>query len=99
MASRSAGVERDPLIINYSHLRSESRSGDALVMLQKVASMVKPIMRARGWKVGELAEFYPDDPRLLGRLLHSKVYRMATRLSSLWRKASTSIVGCVSFSD
>ncbi|KAH8899316.1 WLM-domain-containing protein, partial [Thozetella sp. PMI_491] len=35
-------------------------------MLKKIASLVKPIMRARGWKVGELAEFYPDQQNLLG---------------------------------
>jgi len=36
-------------------------------MLRKAASMVKPMMRKRGWKVGTLAEFLPDEPQLLGR--------------------------------
>lgn len=35
-------------------------------MLRKAASMVKPMMRKRGWKVGTLAEFLPDEPQLLG---------------------------------
>ena len=54
------------MIGSYSHLRDQTRSDDALLILRKVASMVKPIMRARAWKVSELAEFYPDDQRLLG---------------------------------
>ena len=32
----------------------------------KAASMVKPMMRKRGWKVKTLAEFLPDEPQLLG---------------------------------
>jgi hypothetical protein len=35
-------------------------------MLKRIASLVKPIMRARGWKVRELAEFYPQQQNLLG---------------------------------
>jgi len=29
---------------------------------------VKPIMRKRGWKVGVLAEFYPEERNLLGMM-------------------------------
>lgn len=35
-------------------------------MLQKIASMVKPIMRQRNWRVGVLTEFYPRESNLLG---------------------------------
>lgn len=35
-------------------------------MLRKAASMVKPMMRKRGWRIGTLAEFLPDEPQLLG---------------------------------
>jgi hypothetical protein len=59
--------ERDPLVGSYSHLREFPRSDDALLILRKVASMTKPIMRARGWKVLELAEFYPNEGNLLGK--------------------------------
>lgn len=41
--------------------------------------MVKPIMRARRWKVMELAEFYPDEPNLLGE----KLYMFDARLPVL----------------
>ena len=60
--------EQDPLVLSYSHLNKFPREKDALHTLRKVASLVKPIMRARGWKVGELAEFYPDQQNLLGRV-------------------------------
>lgn len=59
--------ENDALIRSYVHLAQISRGNEALHMLKRVASMVMPIMRARRWKVKELAEFYPDDARLLGR--------------------------------
>src|SRR4051812_30577381 len=59
--------EHDALISAYSHLKSLPQEKDALYSLQKIASLVKPIMRARGWRVGTLAEFYPDTRNLLGR--------------------------------
>ncbi|TPX17240.1 uncharacterized protein E0L32_003358 [Thyridium curvatum] len=58
--------EHDPLVLSYVHLRNFPREKDALHILKKVASQVKPIMRARGWKVPELAEFFPDQENLLG---------------------------------
>ncbi|KAI0169956.1 WLM-domain-containing protein [Hypoxylon sp. FL1284] len=59
-------AEIDPLILSYSHLAHLPRQGEALHILKKVASLVKPIMRARRWKVGQLTEFYPDQHNLLG---------------------------------
>ncbi|EOA86332.1 uncharacterized protein SETTUDRAFT_161218 [Exserohilum turcica Et28A] len=50
----------------YEHLKHLPRDGEALHTLRKAASMVKPMMRKRGWKVGTLAEFLPDEPQLLG---------------------------------
>lgn len=58
--------EHDPLVLSYSHLAQFRRADEALTTLKKVASLVKPIMRSRGWKVGELAEFYPSQQNLLG---------------------------------
>ncbi|KAG5657605.1 hypothetical protein KAF25_006169 [Fusarium avenaceum] len=58
--------EHDALVLSYSHLAKLPRASDALQILKKVASLVKPIMRARNWKVRELAEFYPDQQNLLG---------------------------------
>ncbi|KAI1799123.1 WLM-domain-containing protein [Daldinia bambusicola] len=59
-------AEIDPLVLSYSHLKDFPRQKDALHTLKKVASLVKPIMRARKWKVGQLIEFYPDEHNLLG---------------------------------
>ncbi|KAL6877072.1 WLM domain-containing protein [Trichoderma novae-zelandiae] len=58
--------EHDPLVLSYSHLAQFRRANEALTILKKVASLVKPIMRNRGWKVRELAEFYPNETNLLG---------------------------------
>jgi hypothetical protein len=60
----------DPLISQFSHEKSRPREKEALLSLQKIASLVKPIMRARNWRVGTLAEFYPDQVNLLGTSRH-----------------------------
>ncbi|KAJ6443024.1 WLM domain-containing protein [Purpureocillium lavendulum] len=49
----------DRLIGDFVHMKDEHRADEALHMLKKIASMVKPLMRARGWHVGKLVEFYP----------------------------------------
>jgi hypothetical protein len=59
-------AEHDALVFEYSHLKDLPREKEALHSLRKIASLVKPIMRARNWKVGTLAEFFPDQPNLLG---------------------------------
>ena len=53
----------------YEHMKHLPREQEALHMLRKAASLVKPMMRKRGWKVQTLAEFLPDDPRLLGKIV------------------------------
>ncbi|KAL6248986.1 hypothetical protein RBB50_004049 [Rhinocladiella similis] len=58
--------ELDPLVDEFQHLSEKSRPREALQMLQKIASMVKPIMRQRNWRVGVLTEFYPRESNLLG---------------------------------
>ncbi|KAL8931749.1 MAG: hypothetical protein Q9216_007085 [Gyalolechia sp. 2 TL-2023] len=59
-------MEQDPLVLEYQHEKSRSRESEALQTLRKVASLVKPIMRQRGWRVGILTEFYPPEQNLLG---------------------------------
>lgn len=58
--------EISPLVLSYSHLKDLPRANDALHSLKKIASLVKPLMRARGWSVSQLAEFYPGQHNLLG---------------------------------
>lgn len=58
--------ELDPLVNEYQHDRHRPRDSEALLILQKIASLVKPIMRRRSWRVGTLSEFYPHQQNLLG---------------------------------
>jgi len=58
--------ETEALISSYEHLSSQSNSAEALLILRKIGSLVKPIMRKRGWRVGVLSEFLPTDKNLLG---------------------------------
>jgi hypothetical protein len=58
--------EMDPLVFEFQHDRHRPRESEALLILRKVASLVKPIMRQRDWKVGMLSEFYPSQRNLLG---------------------------------
>jgi hypothetical protein len=58
--------EIDPLIEQYTHMQDMPQADEALHRLRKIASCVKPIMRKRGWRVGTLSEFYPDQKNLLG---------------------------------
>ncbi|KAB8304861.1 hypothetical protein EYC80_004195 [Monilinia laxa] len=62
----STSTERNALISSYSHLKTQKRESEALLTLRKIASLVKPIMRARNWRVGTLTEFYPSQQNLLG---------------------------------
>jgi len=58
--------EQDSLFQTYEHLHKQPRADSALLLLRKVASLVKPIMRKRSWHVGVLAEFLPSQQNLLG---------------------------------
>lgn len=60
-------LELDPIVWKYEHEKFRPREAEAKKILWKVASLVKPIMRQRGWKVGTLAEFWPPEEFLLGR--------------------------------
>lgn len=71
--------EIDALVSQYSHLDKFSREKEALHSLKKIASLVKPIMRARGWTVGTLAEFYPEQQNLLG-INYNKGQKICLRL-------------------
>jgi hypothetical protein len=65
--SRSRQAHRDEQFFGqYTHLDTLPSASFALLTLRRLASAVMPIMRKRGWKVGTLSEFYPDQPGLLG---------------------------------
>lgn len=61
--------DHDSLFHSYENLVKVPNPQDGLTRLRKIASLVKPIMRKRGWKIQVLSEFLPDDQRLLGRKL------------------------------
>ena len=71
--------ELDPLITEYSHEAHRPRAPDALQTLRRVASLVKPLMRQRGWRVYILAEFWPNEKNLLG-LNHNHGEKICLRL-------------------
>ncbi|MCJ1462381.1 hypothetical protein MMC07_000981 [Pseudocyphellaria aurata] len=56
-----------PLIGEIRHEIFRPRAVDALQLLQKVASLVLPIMRPRGLHVGLLSEFWPSWKGLLAQ--------------------------------
>ncbi|KAF2459706.1 WLM domain-containing protein [Lineolata rhizophorae] len=71
--------ELDPHFGAYEHLPNLKNPDNALQVLRKVASIVKPIMRKRLWRVGILCEFLPQDPSLQG-LNVNKTERICLRL-------------------
>ncbi|KAK3902891.1 WLM domain-containing protein [Staphylotrichum tortipilum] len=58
--------EVDPAILSFTHLKQYPRQDEALHLLKRVASMVRPLMRARGWTVRSLSEMHPEQANLLG---------------------------------
>ncbi|KAH9929760.1 WLM domain-containing protein [Fomitopsis serialis] len=42
-----------------------AKADQALPMLQRIASLVKPIMRKHGWVLPVLSEFFPESPNLV----------------------------------
>ncbi|KAF8973488.1 WLM domain-containing protein [Flammula alnicola] len=56
----------DIFVQSFTHLKDRPHADKALHILQRIASLVKPIMRKRSWVLPVLAEFFPDNPNLLG---------------------------------
>ncbi|KAF9225350.1 WLM-domain-containing protein [Gyrodon lividus] len=56
----------ETLVKSFTYLKDMPRAERALPMLQRVASLVKPIMRKHGWALPVLVEFFPDSPNLVG---------------------------------
>jgi hypothetical protein len=71
--------EHEPLFTTYEHLAGLDRGDAALALLRKVASVVKPLMRKRNWRVQVLAEFLPPEQNLLG-LNINKGHKICIRL-------------------
>jgi hypothetical protein len=65
-STRSAKSDPNPHISVYTHLPNFDNPDEALRLIHQIASMVRPIMRKRNWKVGTLAEFFPENASLQG---------------------------------
>lgn len=52
----------------YVVLKKKPNSEQALVILQRLASQVKPILNNRNWTIKNLCEFFPTNENLLGTL-------------------------------
>ncbi|KAF9139360.1 hypothetical protein BGX30_008055 [Mortierella sp. GBA39] len=55
MSSNSSSLD---LVSNFTCLTSKHNHEEAMRLLKNVATMVRPIMKAHGWKITTLAEFY-----------------------------------------
>lgn len=56
----------DTFVKSFTHLKDRPKQDQALPLLQRIASLVKPVMRKHGWVLPTLAEFFPESPNLLG---------------------------------
>ena len=56
----------DVFVQTFTHLKDKPNADQALKLLQRTASLVKPIMRKHGWVLPVLSEFFPENPNLLG---------------------------------
>ncbi|KAF8514555.1 WLM domain-containing protein [Hysterangium stoloniferum] len=53
------------LVKSFTHLKGRPDEEKALALLQRIASLVKPIMRKHGWTLPLLAEFFPENDSLV----------------------------------
>ncbi|KIM47632.1 hypothetical protein M413DRAFT_439304 [Hebeloma cylindrosporum] len=63
----------DIFVQSFTHLKDKPNADRALHTLQRIASLVKPIMRKRNWVLPVLSEFFPDNPNLLGKSMPNYV--------------------------
>ena len=57
----------ETFVKSYTHLKDRPHADKALTTLQRVTSLVKPIMRKHSWVLPVLSEFFPESPNLLGK--------------------------------
>ncbi|KAI9057777.1 WLM-domain-containing protein [Trametes sanguinea] len=55
----------DIFVKSFTHLKDRPHADKALPLLQRIASLVKPIMRKHSWVLPVLSEFFPESPNLL----------------------------------
>ncbi|KAJ7146267.1 WLM domain-containing protein [Mycena epipterygia] len=55
----------DTFVKSFTHLKGRPKEERALPMLQRIASLVKPIMRKHNWVLPVLSEFFPAQDNLI----------------------------------
>ncbi|KAL4252508.1 hypothetical protein ABKN59_002755 [Abortiporus biennis] len=73
----------DLFVKSFTHLKDRPKADKALPFLQRVASLVKPIMRKHGWVLPSLAEFFPESPNLVGLNVNAG-QKILLRLRPAW---------------
>lgn len=63
----------DTFVKSFTHLKGRPQEERALPMLQRIASLVKPIMRKHNFVLPVLSEFFPAQDNLIG-LYCSNIY-------------------------
>ncbi|KAJ7508580.1 WLM domain-containing protein [Mycena galericulata] len=56
----------DTFVKSFTHLKGRPKEERVLPMLQRIASLVKPIMRKHNWVLPVLSEFFPAQDNLIG---------------------------------
>lgn len=79
---------QDELVKNYQALKKKPRSEEALTLLRRLASQVKPILKFRNWTIKNLCEFFPTNPNLLGNAISNEMSRKIANPSLSYIKGS-----------
>ncbi|SGY79369.1 BQ5605_C008g05113 [Microbotryum silenes-dioicae] len=53
-------------VLEFTVLKSQPKADEALTLLRKIHSLVKPIMKKHRWTLPKLVEFFPKQSNLLG---------------------------------
>jgi hypothetical protein len=53
--------------LEFTVIKAHPKRDAALLLLRKVHSLVKPIMKKHGWSLPRLVEFHPAQSNLLGQ--------------------------------
>lgn len=79
----------DTFIKSFTHLAGRPKADQALPLLKRIASLVKPIMRKHGWVLPVLAEFFPESPNLVGEYTECILLEIVLTLASGLSKANS----------
>ncbi|EJD45753.1 WLM-domain-containing protein [Auricularia subglabra TFB-10046 SS5] len=59
-------AQANTFVHKFTHLKDKPNAARAQAILERMASLVKPIMRKHDWHLPALAEFFPKNANLLG---------------------------------